>query len=424
MRPTGTGRLGAATATTRSPPHERSPRRRADGVRPLDGRGRAADGRPSRSRPVRHDRDLRADRVRPRRRSTAPASPSHRWSWAPVAAVRRSTRSRRRIANYASKPPMMNFDPDVLRLYVAHGFRPSPEGVRLKCDPEHEARTFENGGLHRTWDLLPEITTRVVVVTGVVDGSGPAAIAEAIADRLPNSIFLPTPVRPLRPVRRPGADGGADRRSRRHRLRPGGPPPVRQVAACADQRRDGAGAAVPPPPSAPRSASCRRRCRSRARRRSPPWPTTSARWSPSDRAIERGDRPFVERPFLDLDDAGGVGENELDVPVVRHPPEAGFGVQRTAVVGRSRALVVREERLTDMGEGDRLVVVERLDRGIHAVAATGPRAEQEPQRLDVGMDRRPSHLPATAQSLRLTGAPRRRSGPPRGSVPSRRPVGG
>ena len=92
--------------------------------------------------------------------------------------------------NFASKPPMMNFDPDVLRLYVAHGFRPSPEGVRLKCEPEHEARTFESGGLHRTWDLLPEITTRVVVVTGVLDGHGPAAIAQGSAERLPNATFL------------------------------------------------------------------------------------------------------------------------------------------------------------------------------------------------------------------------------------------
>jgi len=97
------------------------------------------------------------------------------------------------LANFGSKPPMMNFDADVLRLYVAHGFRTSPEGVRLKCDPEHEARTFEQGGLHRTWALLPEITNRVIVVTGVVDGSGPASIAQGIAERLPNSTFVSRP---------------------------------------------------------------------------------------------------------------------------------------------------------------------------------------------------------------------------------------
>ncbi|MGE5211713.1 MAG: alpha/beta fold hydrolase [Acidobacteriota bacterium] len=94
------------------------------------------------------------------------------------------------IANYSSKPPMMWFDPDVLRLYVAHGFRPSPEGVRLKCDPEHEARTFDTGGSHSTWFDLPGIGTRVVVVAGKVDEFGPAAIAREIAEQLPNATYV------------------------------------------------------------------------------------------------------------------------------------------------------------------------------------------------------------------------------------------
>jgi len=94
------------------------------------------------------------------------------------------------IANYSSKPPMMAFDPDVLRLYVAHGFRPTPEGVRLKCDPEHEARTFDTGGTHTTWAELPEIETKVVVVAGKVDEFGPAAIAREIAEALPNATYI------------------------------------------------------------------------------------------------------------------------------------------------------------------------------------------------------------------------------------------
>jgi pimeloyl-ACP methyl ester carboxylesterase len=94
------------------------------------------------------------------------------------------------IANYSSKPPMMAFDPDVLRLYVAHGFRPSPEGVRLKCDPEHEARTFDTGGTHTTWADLPEIGTNVVIVAGKVEEFGPAAIAREIAGQLPNASYI------------------------------------------------------------------------------------------------------------------------------------------------------------------------------------------------------------------------------------------
>lgn len=93
------------------------------------------------------------------------------------------------LENYAKKPPMQSFDPDVLRLYVAHGFRAAPEGVRLKCDPEHEARTFEQSLNHPLWELLPEIDTRVVVI-GSGDGEGAATIAPRIADHLPNATFL------------------------------------------------------------------------------------------------------------------------------------------------------------------------------------------------------------------------------------------
>lgn len=96
------------------------------------------------------------------------------------------------IDNYSSKPPMSSFDPDVVRLYVGHGMRPAPEGVRLTCDPEHEARTFESGGSHTTWGLLPEIDTRVVVVAGG-DAMGPAEIAPGVAQRLPNSLFIEQP---------------------------------------------------------------------------------------------------------------------------------------------------------------------------------------------------------------------------------------
>ena len=96
------------------------------------------------------------------------------------------------IERYGSRPPLQQFDTDVLRLYVAHGFRPAPEGVRLKCDPEHEARTFEQGAIHTAWDLLPEIDTRVVVV-GSGDGEGPARIAPEIAERLPNATFVEWP---------------------------------------------------------------------------------------------------------------------------------------------------------------------------------------------------------------------------------------
>lgn len=95
------------------------------------------------------------------------------------------------IENYASKPPLMAFTPEALRCYVEHGFvAVDGGGVTLRCEPEHEARTFEGGAQHRTWEALPDIATPVVVVAGINDGAGPAMIASGIAERLPRSRFV------------------------------------------------------------------------------------------------------------------------------------------------------------------------------------------------------------------------------------------
>lgn len=95
------------------------------------------------------------------------------------------------IANFAAKPPLGSFTPEALDAYVRFGFRPGEDGqVHLKCDPEVEARTFETGGLHTTWDVLPEIATPVLVVAGVVAEFQPSAISSRIAERLPRSTYL------------------------------------------------------------------------------------------------------------------------------------------------------------------------------------------------------------------------------------------
>jgi pimeloyl-ACP methyl ester carboxylesterase len=94
------------------------------------------------------------------------------------------------IDNYSSKPPLMAFTPEALRAYVEHGLEPTAEGVTLRCHPDHEARTFETGAEHRTWNVLPEIETPVVVVAGRDDGSSPATIAPLIAERLPHCRYV------------------------------------------------------------------------------------------------------------------------------------------------------------------------------------------------------------------------------------------
>ena len=95
------------------------------------------------------------------------------------------------INNYASKPPMMFFDPEILRAYVEYGFEPMDSGITLRCAPEHEARTFEMGATHDLFERLPEIETRVVVVSGKVDiERSPAGIAKRVAERLPNGTYI------------------------------------------------------------------------------------------------------------------------------------------------------------------------------------------------------------------------------------------
>lgn len=69
--------------------------------------------------------------------------------------------------NYASKPPMMGFDRRALRAYVDHGFRDLPDGtVTLKCEPEHEARTYEMSMRHGAYSRFGEIACPVTIAWG------------------------------------------------------------------------------------------------------------------------------------------------------------------------------------------------------------------------------------------------------------------
>lgn len=88
-------------------------------------------------------------------------------------------------ANYAAKRPMSAFTSAALHAYVTGGFIPAPAGgFELACDPEHEARTFETGGTHRTWEVLEEIAMPAWVVAGRLDAAQPSRLAADIASRL------------------------------------------------------------------------------------------------------------------------------------------------------------------------------------------------------------------------------------------------
>ena len=100
------------------------------------------------------------------------------------------------LANYSSKPPMNVFKNESLRAYVEYGFndientKTKQRSVVLKCLPEHEARTYETGAAHQTWDQLHLLQVPTWVVTGAVAPNQPSAWSELIAKEIQNAKFI------------------------------------------------------------------------------------------------------------------------------------------------------------------------------------------------------------------------------------------
>lgn len=89
--------------------------------------------------------------------------------------------------NFRGKAPLSSLAPESLRAYVEHGFAPGADGeIYLKCRGEWEAEVYRMGGRHGGWDRLDAVRCPVTVACGG-DGAPPAAIAPAIAGRLPDA---------------------------------------------------------------------------------------------------------------------------------------------------------------------------------------------------------------------------------------------
>jgi pimeloyl-ACP methyl ester carboxylesterase len=87
------------------------------------------------------------------------------------------------VERYATKATLGTLRADSLELYVRHGFRDDPDGgIVLKASPEHEARHYEAGPGHPTWDRLGDVTCPVTVAMGA--GGHPAEVAPMVAERL------------------------------------------------------------------------------------------------------------------------------------------------------------------------------------------------------------------------------------------------
>ena len=88
--------------------------------------------------------------------------------------------------NFAAKPPLNVLRADALEAYVQGGFRREDDGsVSLRCRPEDESQVYRMGANHDAFAHLAEVTIPVTIASGRSDPFGPAAMALAIAERLP-----------------------------------------------------------------------------------------------------------------------------------------------------------------------------------------------------------------------------------------------
>ncbi len=95
------------------------------------------------------------------------------------------------IGNFSAKPPLNVLTAETMEAYVRFGFAEGDDGqVHLKCRPEHEARTYEAGGNHGTWERLAEITVPVWVMCGESQPMQPSARTRELASRIPGSRFI------------------------------------------------------------------------------------------------------------------------------------------------------------------------------------------------------------------------------------------
>ena len=88
--------------------------------------------------------------------------------------------------NYASKPPFSSLHPEVLRLYVDHGFADLGDGsVTLKCAPGDESEVYAHGLSHGAFAALGTVRCPTTIAVGRVDvppSVFAAPVAAALAD--------------------------------------------------------------------------------------------------------------------------------------------------------------------------------------------------------------------------------------------------
>jgi pimeloyl-ACP methyl ester carboxylesterase len=91
------------------------------------------------------------------------------------------------LANFSSKAPFDHLDADVLTAYIDNAFRPTPDGLRLRCRPADEALVYAHALAHDAFAGLRRVSCPVTLVCGSeTDAMGPGALRR-MAGRLPHS---------------------------------------------------------------------------------------------------------------------------------------------------------------------------------------------------------------------------------------------
>jgi pimeloyl-ACP methyl ester carboxylesterase len=101
------------------------------------------------------------------------------------------------FANFASKPPFGDLDPDALDRYVEDGFEEVPEhdggdgtAVRLRCHRLDEAEVYTEGTRHTAFAHLGEVACPVTLAFGSQTDAFGREIMEADAAPLPDATVV------------------------------------------------------------------------------------------------------------------------------------------------------------------------------------------------------------------------------------------
>ena len=95
------------------------------------------------------------------------------------------------LDHYRTKPAFSSWQPEVLDLYVKHGFRDAPDGgIELKCPGWVEAQGYEVSPTTNPWPHLETVRNPVLLVRAGTSRLFSEAIANDLAATLPNARVL------------------------------------------------------------------------------------------------------------------------------------------------------------------------------------------------------------------------------------------